>query len=246
MGVLGEQTKQGVVQLSTRELDLLRVVAQELKVPLQHIAVTSSMLADGDIAPANMQHTHAELELMTRRMIQIVDSVLYAGHVETHQLALDMQPTNIASVAHRVVNELRAIADMYGVRLRLTMSRSLSPAAVDPVAVRHALYGLIDTFIRAAEVDYTITVNIKQQPDGITISVYSEGRGFSLAAIRESLATMHATPQPFKHQPNTTGMSFFVADTLSDAMAGSFKISSLRTGRRLSLVFPMSRQLELM
>jgi signal transduction histidine kinase len=84
-------------------LDLLRTVGNELKLPLMHISNAASLLQqNGDVHINREQHI-AQLEMSSRRMLHIIDSLLFAGQIETKQTMLKLEPTNVASVVHTVM-----------------------------------------------------------------------------------------------------------------------------------------------
>ena len=231
-------------EYSLSQLDLLRIVGYEIKLPLTHIANAASMLAAGSYDGEEMIGQHALLEQTSRRMIQLVDGILFASQVQTEQLALTPAPTNIASIAYRAVQELHPIAGLYGKRLKLTITTELSPAAVDRVALHHSLYGLLDLLIRTSQTE-EIELLVHHQTDSVMVSLRSYGPRFSLSAVRKSLRHMGVATQPIRHIPNSSGMALFVADALTRAMGGNFLINQSAGRRTIAIKVPLSAQLTL-
>lgn len=229
---------------SLTQLDLLRIVGYEIKLPLTHIANAASMLADGNYGQDEVAEQYALLEQTSRRMIRLVDGILFASQIQTEQRTLDLHPTNVAAVAHRIAQELLPIARLYGKRLKLTITTELSPAAVDKVALRHSLYGLIDLLIRTSQSE-EIEILIHHQTDSIMLSLRSYGPRFSLNTLRKALKQMGTATQPVKHIPNSSGMAIFVADALTRAMAGTFTINQSAGRRIIAIRVPLSSQLAL-
>lgn len=225
------------------QLDLLRIVGQELKLPLTHIANAASMMSASGMSQAELHGHYNQLEITSRRMIQLVDSILFAGQVETNQTHLNLCPTNVAAVAYKVSEELQGIAELYGCRVKLQITQSLSPAAVDPVALRHTLYGVMDILIRTSEDD--IDVLVHHQTDSVMITLRSAGPAFSLSAVTDAIRRMGKAAQPIKQLPNTTGMAFFVANSLTTAMAGQFFIQHKAGKRNIAIKLPLSSQMKL-
>lgn len=225
-------------------LDLLRTVGNELKLPLMHISNAASLLQqNGDVHINREQHI-AQLEMSSRRMLHIIDSLLFAGQIETKQTMLKLEPTNVASVVHTVMQESRVLAARYNKQLSLRISQEIAPAAVDPRALYHSLYGLLDTLIRSAE-STKIVILIHHQADSIMITLRDNGPAISLRQIQVAFSRLGKTAQPIKQLPSTTGMAFYVAYSLSRAMGGDLVIKQSGDERRMSITLPLSQQMEL-
>lgn len=237
--------KSNSIEYSVTGLDLLRTVGNELKLPLMHISNSASLLKDGDFSEDARLAQYAQLEMSSRRMIQIIDSVLFAGQVETHQTSLNLEPTNVASVVHTVMNDCRELAIKYDKQMTMRITQELSPAAVDPTALRYSLFGLIDMLIRSSE-STEILLLIHHQADSVMITLKDNGPAISLKQIQSAFKRLGKATRPVKQLPNTTGMAFYVAFSLSRAMGGDLAINQSGEERRLSLKLPLSQQLELM
>ncbi len=242
---MGKHAQRNQIEYSVTGLDLLRSVGNELKLPLMQISNAASMLADGDYEEHERVEQYEQLELSSRHMLHIIDSVLFAGQVDTRQTMLRLEPTNVASVVHSVVQECRELAKKYEKRLTMRITQELSPAAVDPVALRHSLFGLIDMLVRSTESDY-VEVLIHHQTDSVMITLRDNGPPISIKQIQSAFKRLGKATRPVKQLPNTTGMAFYVAFSLSRAMGGDLTIKRTGGERRLSLSLPLSQQMELM
>lgn len=232
------------LQVPVSSIDLIRTVGHELKMPLISIANTASLLADGDFDEEEKLEQYKHLELNTRRMLNLIDSVLFAGQVETNQTQLKLEPTNVASVLHVVVLELRQIAKRYDKTISLKITSELSPAAVDPLALHYALYGLLDMLIRSSA-SREIDILIHHQTDSIMVTMKDIGPAFSVNQVMAAFGRFGRASQPFKKLPNTTGMALFVALSLARAMQGSLGFKQVGESRMLSLRVPLSQQMQL-
>ena len=241
---MSKQAKSQRIEYNITGLDLLRTVGNELKLPLMHISNAASLLQDENITDEQRKSQAGQLELSSRRMLQIIDSVLFAGQVETQQTVLDLKPTNVASVVHSVVVECRETALKYNKEVSLRITQELAPAAVDPTALRHSLFGLIDMLIRSADSD-RILLLIHHQSDSVMITLKDNGPAISMKQIQSAFKRLGKASKPVKQLPSTTGMAFYVAFSLSRAMGGDLTIKQSGMERRLSLKLPLSQQMEL-
>lgn len=225
-------------------LDLIRTVGYELKLPLTQIANIASMLSDGDYEPAQLTKQYLYLENSAQRMIQIIDSVLFAGRIETNQQNLNLQPTNIASVVHRAMHELRQTANNYNKKINLKITSELLPAAVDPLAVHHCFYGLVDLLIRSSDSE-DIEILVHHQENNVMISMRDNGQPISMTQIRTAFSRFGRAANPISKLPDSAGMAFYVTHSLSRAMQGGFDVRNSGSQRTFSIRLPLSKQLEL-
>ena len=209
-----------------------------------HIANAASLLQAEDFTEEQRNAQYEQLEMSSRRMLQIIDSVLFAGQVETQQTALSLEPTNVASVVHGVMIDCDELAKRYDKQVTLRITQELSPAAVDKVALKYSLFGLLDMLIRSAESN-NVSILIHHQADSVMITMRDNGPAISMKQIQTAFKRLGRTTRPIKQLPSTTGMAFYVAYSLSKAMGGDLIIKQSGDERRLSLKLPLSQQMEL-
>ncbi len=238
------RTQDTTMNYSINSLDLIRAVGYELKLPLTKMRSISSLLVEGEFSGSEASEQYRHLDLISRRMIQIIDSILYAGQVETNQMILHLEPTNISSVVYQVSQELKAIAAKYRKSLNLTVTSELLPAAVDRVALRHSLYGLIDLLIRSSD-SSVIELLIHHQSDSVMVTLRDDGPGFSMKQVKLAFIRLGKSMQPIKQLPDSSGLALFVAYSLANAMNGELQVKQISEHRIVSLKLPLSKQMEL-
>ncbi len=232
------------IQYSVTGLDLLRTVGNELKLPLMQISNAASLLHDSDLSEEQRILQAQQLETSSRHMLHIIDSVLFAGQIETKQTMLQLEPTNVASVVHSVFLDCRELAQKYNKKLSVRISQELTPAAVDRTALHYSLFGLLDMLVRSADSN-EIEVLIHHQADAVMITLRDNGPPISMKQIQTAFKRLGKATRPVKQLPNTTGMAFYVAYSLSRAMGGDLTVKRSGEERRLSITLPLSQQLEL-
>ncbi len=247
MGIMEEQSvwvQTDADQPTRRQLSLIKGVAMELKNPLTHLAGTSHMLASGQYRPEELVEQLLRLELASDRLIKLVDGLLLAGRAADGQIALDLEPINVAAIVSRGVKELEPLAQRYGRSFRVQFTAELMPAVAHDRALDLVCYNLLDTIMRTSHSE-VVEVLVHHQLDGVMVTIRDDGDTLETATLTSILRKLGTSAQPSQHLPGVSGVSLFIANTLLTGMSGHLQAGRVRNKRTLSLTLPRSHQLQL-
>lgn len=227
------------------ELDLLQVLGHELKLPLLHIAGTSQQLSSGAYTDIETKEQLTRLEISSQHMLQLIDSLLLAGKIESNQLQLALEPINLTSITHSVTMRLTPLAARYGRSLYVGQKgKSIAPAAAHRESFEQALYAVLDTVVRSSQSE-VIELRMQQKQDIISLSICDDSHKIPKGAIEHALASLGRRSQLLKQLPGSSGLSLYIADIVARAQAGSFNVQYHRNKRVITFTFNASQQLHL-
>ena len=239
---MGAKNKQIV---TTSNADLLRVVANELKLPLTNIQTTSSMLANGQFNENEINEQNHRLLINSLQAVDMIDGILMAGRVQTAQKTLDLTAINVSSVAREVATELEPLAARYDRTLRLQVSDSLSPASANRGALKTSLSTMLASLIRSSKSE-VIEILVHNRLNNIMISLRDEGRVMNNQTVKSILNNLGKSVQPAKSLPSSSGLSVYVSTILLEAMEGKFDAYTTDNKRSITFSLQKSEQLTLL
>lgn len=219
-------------------------MAQELKVPLMHVKGISELLRQGIDDEAVRNEQYVRLGLSTERMLRLIDAYIFTEQIVAKRLSLEIEPVNVAQIAHQVVADLKPLALRYETSLSLTITKAMHPAAINSVALTHALYGLLDVAIRSTQSE-VIAVSVQHKGGDVVVAIFDDGDPISSTAIKGITKRLGVTFQPSKHFAAGTGLSIYVADCLTEAMGALFAMQHKSGKRTISVTMQQSSQLSL-
>lgn len=179
-------------QTEERELlqvrdELSRMIVHDLRSPLA--AVTTGLKLLRDVIPANnayrpiVDSTTEASQRAIRKILSRVDSLLDVSRMESGQLALDTEPTELATLVDSVCVELSPLAHELEVNLNSEVESKLPLLDIDPDKIERVLQNLLDNALKYCPADTAITIRAYQPgsrgaPHGfIRVEVTDQGPG---------------------------------------------------------------------
>ncbi len=239
---MGKNNKQIV---TTSNTDLLRVVANELKLPLTNIQSTASMLVNGQFDGDEISEQNARLLINSLQAVDMIDGILLAGRIQTNQTALDLTAVNVSSVAREAHAELNGLAARYDRTLRLQTTDSLAPASANYEALKTSLNSMLSSLIRSSKSE-VIEILVHNRLDRVMITLRDEGQVFSNQTVKSVLNNLGRSVQPAKSLPSSSGLGVYISSVLMEAMNGKFDAYTIGNKRSITFSLQKSEQLTLL
>lgn len=225
--------------------ELLRSVAEQLKLPLMNIARKAELAQLlGGIEPMELQsiHTHAVAAL------RLVDSYMLGLELLSGQGMLDLAPISVSSALTEAAHVLEPFAKQYGVILELEISGKYGPVMGNYEGLKAALVSLGYELIEA-QASHTrsahLTLAATRNTQGIVAGMYSAYENLQAEHWRRAIELCGKAQQPFTTLVAGSGAGIFVADTILQAMDARLRVGHYHKQRGLSTVLRQSPQLEL-
>lgn len=227
---------------------LFLALAEELKLPLQHIARQAELqqLLTGRSDTEGLQDIQASADMT----LQLLDSYLLSLRLCLQsQASLQLEPVSLSAVLHDTAAELRQTAANYGVSLQLHVQGRYEPVLANRQALQSALvalgYALIEALPATGVRRQHLQLATHRTRQGIVAGVYGELDELTPQLYRRAQALQGKVRQPLVGTLPGSGAGIFVADAILAAMA-----SRLRVGRYMRLpgfavTLPSSEQLQL-
>ncbi len=156
--------------------DLIATVAHELRSPLTGIkGFTATLLAKWDRFSEDQRRLMLEaVDSDADRLTRLIAELLDVARIDAGRLELRRVPTDLSGLVRKRV-EARVVAGVDASRFALNASEDLPEVWVDPDKMGQVLDNLIENALRHG--DGTITLTVRQDPDGLVMSVADQGPG---------------------------------------------------------------------
>ena len=239
---MGESNKRTV---TSSNVDLLRVVANELKLPLTNIHATSSMLVDSNYSGLEAKEQQKRLLMSSEQAIDLVDALLLAGRVQSSQLSLELSPVSASSVARDVAQDMKELAARYDKAIRVQASQGLGPVSANRQALGASLKTMLDSIVRSSRSE-VIEILVHKRLDKVIVSLKDRGDPITNQTVSAVLRDLGKSVQPAKSLPTSSGLSIYVSTVLMEAMNGSVDAYSRDDRRTVTFSLSRSKQLTLL
>lgn len=206
--------------------DLLKAVAEQLKVPLTIIArqaELSQLVGNAHAGDWAAMHAQASTALT------LVDSYLLGLELAREQSILELTPVSVSSVLTSVAHDLYHLAQQNGVELEVQVDGKYGPVMAHQAGLRAAMVSLGYGMIEAGSernIYRRLTLAAHRTPHGIVAGIYGPHATLETEGWRTALKLCGSVPQPLTGLSSGSGAGLFVADAILRSMS-----TQLRVGR---------------
>jgi hypothetical protein len=225
--------------------ELLRSVAEQLKLPLMNIARQAELAQLlGNIETVELQgiHTHAVSAL------KLVDGYMLGLELLRNQEMLDLEPISVSSALIDAAHVLESFANQYGVIIELEINGKYGPVMGNYEGLKAALISLGYELIEAQAAHTRsahLTLAATRNAHGIVAGMYSAYEDLQAEHWRRAVELCGQAQQPFTTLTAGSGAGIFVADTILQAMNARLRVGHHHKQRGLVTVLQPSPQLQL-
>jgi signal transduction histidine kinase len=207
--------------------ELTADIAHELRNPLAVMQANLEALADGVYPPTpdRLDPVLNQVRLLSR----LIEDLRTLALADAGQLALDRVPSNLMTLAGRVVEGYRQQAEAAGVELLL--SGGSAAADVDPMRVEQILGNLLSNAIRHSERGAQVLVDVGKNPTGerVTVRVADQGEGIPPEAMPMIFERFYRGDRSRSRSEGGTGLGLAIARRLAEVQGGEIQAAN-RTG----------------
>lgn len=224
--------------------NLLRAVAEQLKIPLTAIARQAEL---HQLQGAVELHDVARMHSQAAAALTLVDCYLFGLELMREQTSLALEPVSVSSTFVDIAHDLHGVAGQYGVDLELSIAGKYEPVMAHPRGLRAALlslgYGLVEAQAAQEVKRHTLTLAVHRTSQGIVAGMYGEYQHLDASAWRTALKLCGQASQPFTALTSGSGAGLFVADTILRSMQSRLRVGRHQKASGLAATFQPSQQL---
>ncbi|MFN3394043.1 MAG: sensor histidine kinase, partial [Candidatus Thermochlorobacter sp.] len=221
--LLREQTVQDLMYSRQKQLELMEMLAHDLKNPLSAILLTAEVLIKNQdkLSREEMEKRLSNIKQSVLRMKDICDTMLQSRRsTQIMSMTLCLEPIGLTNVIETVVDALRIQAAAKGQQLVVEASKEVPKALGDRIVVMQVLENLISNAIKFSPSGKTIWIRLSDHDKWIHIEVADEGPGVK----KEERSKLFQKRAKLSVKPTggegSTGYGLWICKTLVEAMRG--------------------------
>ncbi|HEX3806909.1 MAG TPA: GAF domain-containing protein [Gaiellaceae bacterium] len=201
--------------------DFVSTVSLELRTPLTSIYGFAQTLLREDVAFSDAER-HTFLEYIAReseRLTTIVDALLNVARLDTGDLSVSLEPTDVDAVVRDVVEATSALEN--GHRFVVDVNGGPCAAHADPEKLRQVLDQLVSNAVKYSPGGGTVTVSALRRADAVEVAVADEGVGIPPSERDRIFSKFYKAGGG-----QGTGLGLFIARGLVREMGGRMWVES--------------------
>lgn len=158
---------------------VLRIVAHDLRNPLNAIAMTANLLIDLPTSPEQLIQRANIIRRSAERMNLLIQDLLEVARFDAGYFALQRRLTSPADLARQTVETNAPLADSQELKLTCDAEPDLPPIEVDSPRVLQVLGNLVDNAIKFTRKGGEIRVEVRNDNGSVRFSVRDTGIGMT-------------------------------------------------------------------
>ena len=214
---------------------LLDAMAHEFKTPLTSVmAATSALLANPD------QPAESKTELLkiadeeARHLKELIDDALEMGRLDTAEIRVHTEPSNVGEIVREVVAAMRNEIDDRPVNV--ICNDHPSAISVDRRLVKLAIKQLLSNALKYSPPDTTVTIRV-HNGNGVTVAVTDHGKGISEQEQSRIFERLYRSPSVQNRIPGS-GLGLSIAQNIVRAHHGDLIVTSRPGETTFQLTLP--------
>jgi signal transduction histidine kinase len=206
--------------------------SHELRTPLAVIRTSAELALRRARTPESYRESLREISDEAERMTRLVEDLLFLARNEAHgkggqEAEMPRVTLNIGDLLRDVAGELRSIADVRGIHIRIAAPDFGSrPPLIsgNAAALRRLFLVLIDNAIKYSRAGSEVVVAIGMQGEGVVVTVRDFGIGIGSADLPHIFKRFYQA-DPARNDGGF-GLGLSLAETIANAHGASLDVES--------------------
>jgi hypothetical protein len=233
-------------QASDQSERLFLSLAEQMKLPLLQILKQAELgnLLGTSIEQLKQVHINADVAL------KLIDGYLLSMRLAAEETyAIEQESVSVSSVLYDTAQQLHPIAELYGVRLEVSLDGKYGPVTAHRHGLQSALvtlgYALIEALPATNAPQLRLELAAHRCRYGIVAGLYADVDRLTAEALRQGRRLFGDTRQPLPALSHCGGAGVFVADAILNAIGARLKVSHHNSRSGLGAVLQANPQLQL-
>jgi len=231
------------LQLNQEKDELLAISSHQLRTPLTTIQMYAEALGTAK-DPAQVAKYVAVIDQSNKRMIQIVNTLVYTSELDMGEVQFKKEPISIAQIVQESLADNDVLLSDKHVTVNQIIPTDLPALFGDTAAVVAVVSGvLVNAVMYGVDTDpvITITARLNQAADRATLMLADNGHGIPEDDQKKLFTKLFRGSNARTLAPDGSGLSLYLARTVLSRMDGSIEIeSSITTGTTVSISLPVA------
>ncbi|TBL77441.1 cell wall metabolism sensor histidine kinase WalK [Paenibacillus thalictri] len=241
--VLQDVTEQEKLELSRREF--VANVSHELRTPLTTIKSYLEALEDGAIEEPQLAHKFVGVTRNeTERMIRLVNDLLQLSRLDSKQVTISKEPTDVAEMLDEVVDRFSVQMLQRQIDIRVEVDHALGVMMLDRDRIDQVLDNLVSNAVKYTGEGGSISLRAAvQDAKWVEVTVQDNGIGIPKKDLNRIFDRFYRVDKARSRSMGGTGLGLSIAREIVKAHGGTIMLESeLNQGTKV--VFTLPYQME--
>jgi signal transduction histidine kinase len=219
------QKNEELVQADLLKDEFIALVSHDLRTPLTSIIGYVELALDDEGAPLD-EERRRYIEVVARssdRLIRLVDDLLLAARLQSGRFMLNVDDTDLESIAAEALDEMHARAERKGVSLFLAGDGAVR-VECDRRRVLQLLDNLVSNAIKFTPEGGRVEIRVERTLTGAAVEVCDTGVGIGAGEEERVFERFYRSASAVSDQVPGTGLGLFIARAIAERHGGRLAV----------------------
>lgn len=166
-------------ELSEAKTNFIATISHELKTPISSIKMSAKLLTDARVGDLNAEQRDLVQSIAddSERLLKITGEVLNMSQVETGNIQLKLQPTNIKDIIEQSLEAVHSGAQQKQIAIVTQIANNLPYVQADAEKTSWVLINFLTNAIKYSPENTAVTIAAFQEKNTVTLTVTDRGKG---------------------------------------------------------------------
>jgi len=216
-------------EIDTFKGNFVATASHELRTPMTNIVGYAELLQDGldsGVPRAMMDDYIERLGANSERMITLIEELLTFSRVESAELDLSFQATDVHTLVNGAVRALESLISRSDINLSIGLPDSPVSVLVDPFNFERVLINLIGNAIKFTTAGGEVRVEVSVISGMVNFVVEDTGIGMSPEVVSQIFTPFYRAPEAARRQIQGTGLGMPIVQGIVRAHSGTILVES--------------------
>jgi len=224
--VLGGQAAVAVQNaLLFQQSDLIAEIVHEMRTPLTSIIAYADLIQRPEVIPSQRSQFVNIIQREAERISEMTNNFLDLARLESGRASLAQDPVGLSTVIHMAVNVLRPQADARQIVLLVDIPAALPSIMGDAQRLHQVMLNLLSNAIKYCRPGDDVTVTARGEEDHLIVSVADTGPGIPADALPNIFERFYRVPGA-ESRALGTGLGLAITRQIVEAHGGEIHVSS--------------------
>jgi len=228
--------------LDKEKSEFVSIAAHQLRTPLSAIRWAQQMLLDGEFGELNDEQIHMlnQSQQSIARMVNLVNDLLSADHLEFGQVVYTKSDTPIGNVIKEITSELQPMAEERGITLNVEIPEEQIISHCDAEKLTEVFSNLINNAIKYTPNRGMVQIFVAKEEKNVVTKVTDSGIGIPKRDFSRIFNKFSRADNAKKIDANGSGLGLFIAKKIIEAHDGTISFESVEgSGTTFIVTLPL-------
>lgn len=206
--------------------EFLAVVSHELRTPLNAILGWVQMLRKGPAPETMVRKAVDTIERNARMQVQLVEDLLDVSRIVTGQLALRIEPVDLAAVVEAAVEAVQPSAEAKEITLQLDLLDDDVSVTGDAGRLQQAVWNLLTNALKFTPKEGRIQIELRRTEEDGVVTVRDTGAGIPAEALPYIFDRFRQADSRITRAHGGLGIGLTIVEYVAQAHGGTVRAES--------------------